>query len=617
MGTLNITSLLDESVQPPLISPFLLLRSVEDLCSFLDISHRRLNFLLYVLTPGDRYRSYELKKKKSSGTRTIKSPIKPLKEIQRRLANELSAVYKTPLNVYGYVKHRDVVDKAKQHVGQRWVARIDLENFFGTFNFGRVRGMFRAKPFNFPDSLATVLAQICVDTNELPQGAPTSPIISNILFWRLDARLRRLAREHRCVYTRYADDLVFSTNKRHMSSGICTVLDELSETPTIRVGETLRKEIEGEGFKVSDSKTRLFGRTARQQVTGLTVNEKVNLGREYVKELRAILYACRKFGVEAAKERFMASHYGKNVPPGKAAPAFAEIIRGRVMYVGRIKGYSSRAFLALARGMPILDPNFRVPEEHAAPRAYLFTEGVTDYLHLDAALKRFRKAGEFADVTVEWDDHTKREQMGDKRLLQICDDIAKGPKQDRLCIFVFDRDVPDTITKAEAPDGSPKLRGNGVVSMCLPVPKHRDQSSPMCIEHLYSDEFLYQYDADGRRLFARDEFLPSGFHKSEDFLSRQPKTSLIVDSDVVLSAGERRGTSVALSKRQFAMFVNLQTAPFSEPDLSGFRPFFEALRQLMEAHEAIQAMPVTPPANDRGQRVPPPGTGAGATQIEA
>lgn len=98
----------------------------------------------------------------------------------------------------------------------------------------------------------------------------------------------------------------------------------------------------------------------------MTVNEKVNLGREYVKELRAILYACRKFGVEAAKERFMASYYGKNVLPGKAAPAFAEIIRGEVMYVGRINGYSSRAFLALARGMRVIDSGFRVPEEHTA-----------------------------------------------------------------------------------------------------------------------------------------------------------------------------------------------------------------------------------------------------------
>lgn len=590
MGTLNSNSMSQEPDQSTLIHPFLMLRSVDALCEHLDISKKRLNFLLYVLSSAQRYKSFDVKKRKSKLTRRIKSPIKPLKEIQRKLAKDLLEIYSTPLNVYGYVKERDVVKKAEKHVGQRWVARIDLENFFGSFNFGRVRGMFRSKPFCFPDALATVLAQLCVDSNELPQGAPTSPVISNILMWRLDARLRRMAREHRCVYTRYADDLVFSTNTRRMSSGICNVIDADSGDPIVSPGDALLKAVQGEGLAANISKTRLYGRTERQQVTGLTVNEKVNIDRKYVKDLRAVLYACSKVGVEAAARRFFSSHYPKNVPTGKQVSEFADIVKGRVMYVGRIKGYTSGAFLALASRLKILLPDFRVPALAIKPRAYIHTEGRTDYLHLHAALRKLQSGGEYTDLPIGWDDHSRREQLGDKRLLQLCEDTAKGPKQDRLNVFVFDRDVVDTVAKAER-DGEPKVWGNGVVSLCLPVPTHRSASAPMCIEHLYTDEFLYQQDADGRRLFSREEFRPDGFHHTEDYLYRQPKTTLIVDSDVLVTSGEERGKSIALSKKQFANYVSEQVEPFAAPDLSGFRPFFERLKHIIEGHEASHGMP--------------------------
>jgi len=580
MGTIS-TSLKNTS----LIPDFLLLRNVDQLCVFLKITKKQLAFLLYVLPASQRYKSFELKKRKSTASRTIRNPIKPLKEIQQKIARELLEIYKPPVNVYGYIKDVGVKEKASRHVGQRWVARVDLENFFGTFNFGRVRGMFRARPFNFPDALATVLAQLCVDENELPQGAPTSPVISNILMWRLDARLRRFARENRCIYTRYADDLVFSTNTRRMSSGVCTVTNEDSDFPTIHPGEALSREIRAEGFQVNEQKTRLFALTERQQVTGLTVNEKVNISRQYVKELRAVLYACSKHGVTAAAERFFSSHYPKNVPPKKQASAFADVIKGRVMYVGHVKGYDSGTFRSLAAKLKVVIPTFRAPEPPARPRAYIYTEGHTDYLHLKFALHQLQGMGEFQDVVVAWDDHSKREQMGDKRLLSHCDDMARGPKLDRLSVFVFDRDIPDTISKAE-PHGEPHPWGNGIVSMCLPIPQHRDASEALCIEHLYHDDFLYQWDVEGRRLFSSEEFEPNGFHRSEDYLYKQPKMSRIVDNGVVISSGDQRGKSIALSKKQFALNVSGQLEPFTKPDMSGFRPFFLRLRHVIDSHKA-------------------------------
>ena len=113
--------------------------------------------------------------------------------------------------VHGFVKNKSVLSNAKQHLKKKYILNLDLKNFYGSINFGRVRGLFMSKPFNMGDRAATIIAQICCDNDSLPQGACTSPIISNFIMSRLDKELIQFAKNTHTTYTRYADDMLISS----------------------------------------------------------------------------------------------------------------------------------------------------------------------------------------------------------------------------------------------------------------------------------------------------------------------------------------------------------------------------------------------------------------------
>ncbi len=199
-----------DSVTP---SPISGLQTKQELAALLNVSLFRIAYLIYTLAPQRRYKTFTLRGR-AGKIRTIEAPIKPLKLLQTRLASALASSYRPPQRVHGYVPERSIVTNARRHVRQEWVLRLDLENFFPTINFGRVRGLFLKAPYSCSPVVATLLAQICTHNNRLPQGAPTSPLISNLICRRLDRELSSLAKSERCYYTRYCDDLVFSTNGR-------------------------------------------------------------------------------------------------------------------------------------------------------------------------------------------------------------------------------------------------------------------------------------------------------------------------------------------------------------------------------------------------------------------
>ena len=136
----------------------------------------------------------------------------------------------TPLDsAHAFTLRRSVVTNARVHLDANLILNIDLLDFFPTFHFDRVKGMYRSRPFYFPDAVATVLAHICCFNGRLPQGAPTSPMIANIICRGLDRDLWRLARNHGCRYTRYADDITFST-KQNLPISLLASLPRL-QTP--------------------------------------------------------------------------------------------------------------------------------------------------------------------------------------------------------------------------------------------------------------------------------------------------------------------------------------------------------------------------------------------------
>ncbi len=199
-------------------------KSLSDLAKLLNYTPRGLAYVLYKTSEESRYRKFDIPKA-SGGFRTIHAPKRELKLLQSRLADLLSncldnieAEKPNRRRVsHGFHRGRSIITNAKAHRKRRFVLNMDLKDFFGTINFGRVRGFFIAdRNFKLDPKVSTIVAQIARYNNALPQGAPSSPVISNLIGHILDTRLIRVAREHGCTYTRYADDLTFSTNRRHI-----------------------------------------------------------------------------------------------------------------------------------------------------------------------------------------------------------------------------------------------------------------------------------------------------------------------------------------------------------------------------------------------------------------
>ena len=167
-----------------------------------------------VIYPTQPYRAFAILKRNGS-FRTILEPRRRLKQLQMKALEFMKARAAPPKPcVHGFVEDRSIVTNAKRHLETKpyHLLSLDLEDFFPSITFFRVRGVFRKAPFNLSHEVATVLAQLCTFQNTLPQGAPTSPMLSNLVCRSLDRDLMSLARRHRATYTRYADDITFSLN---------------------------------------------------------------------------------------------------------------------------------------------------------------------------------------------------------------------------------------------------------------------------------------------------------------------------------------------------------------------------------------------------------------------
>ncbi|MGK8964057.1 retron Ec67 family RNA-directed DNA polymerase/endonuclease [Pseudomonas aeruginosa] len=273
-----------------------LLKSIKtrsELAVLLGYKPKALTYLLFKMPPEQRYKSFPVPKR-SGGQRTINAPCPELKTLQKRLAgllvncsSELALAKKLPRISYGFNKGGSTLDNASVHRRRRYVLNVDLEDFFGSIHLGRVRGFFiNNEDFKLLPDVATVIAQIACLDGKLPQGSPASPVISNIIGHILDVHLARLARRYGCSYSRYADDLTFSTNKPIFPQQIASLVDPLEHIWV--AGGELEREITRCGFRVNHSKTRLEYNDSRQVVTGVVVNKKLNVPSEFKRGARAM-----------------------------------------------------------------------------------------------------------------------------------------------------------------------------------------------------------------------------------------------------------------------------------------------------------------------------------------
>src|ERR1051326_6910874 len=295
---------------------------------------KHLVYNLYRLPDGARYTKFKLSKK-SGGEREISVPRSGLKYIQRKLLVLLELAYGTRTPVHGFVKGRDILSNANLHLRPRYLLNIDIKDFFDSINFGRLYGLLRSGVYGANHDVATLVTQICCFENKLPQGAPTSPIVSNMVCGRLDSELKKLAAESRCTYSRYCDDITFSTD-RQLPEAIASI----KSVEGVRVAEVsgqLEAIVKANGFALNPQKTRLRMRSERQVVTGLVVNRFANLDRRYIRNVRAALHALEKFGADACDARF-AEGFAWRLSHAKGA-VLQDVLFGRIQYVGHVRGY--------------------------------------------------------------------------------------------------------------------------------------------------------------------------------------------------------------------------------------------------------------------------------------
>jgi RNA-directed DNA polymerase len=544
------------------------LYSTQALADLAELPVSKLTWWAWKFPRAKQYRHFEVTKKNGS-PRHIFAPIAPIKKIQRSIATALADAYRAPAHVHGFTPGRSPITNAAVHVDQRWIFAVDLENFFPSITAARVRGLFRSWPFEYPHDVATLLARLCCFRDGLPQGAPTSPIISNYICRAMDRDLATMAMSHRCYYTRYADDLVFSTDRSIFPTALASL-----EGGIAHPSPALRRVIDTAGFTINDHKTRMQISFQRQRVTGLIVNRKVNVPRRYLRSLRALLHIWRRHGPEEASRSLQRASPDPNWPVGKPYPSLAAVVRGRVQYIGSVRGWNDPAYLKLARKLSQLDPHFRAPTATLGItlEAHLYTEGNTDPRHIRAALKHFQGQGEFANLKLIIDEETPR--GGDGKLREYCKHLVEFGTE-VLAVGLFDWDSK-AAKRAVGPDGWEEY-GPRVVAVGLAAPPWRGEFESRCIELLYENSVLETKDSDGRRVYRMVEFNDTtSIHESEPCVVPHAgkERGLLIAPDVY-----EVGTNVQLSRSKAAFARAIEEQPQTFPTLSfeGFRPTFDRI----------------------------------------
>jgi RNA-directed DNA polymerase len=311
-----------------------------DLAQFLGTNYSKLTYVVYGKGVNQFYKTFEISKKNGE-KRTIRAPYPQLKMLQQRLKILLEELYTPHSAASAFIEGRGIVYNAQQHTKKAAVFNVDLKGFYDQIHFGRVRGLLMAKPYSLQKDTAQLIAHICCVNKVLPQGAPTSPVLSNMICRRLDRELSLLARSNKAYYSRYADDITFSFRSCSENS-----IYEIEQNG-VKAAESLEKIIEGNWFSLNVNKTRLQTFSERQVVTGLKVNRKVNLDRRYIRKTRAMIHSLSK-GVDEAH-----AFYSQQV--GEDVAHLGNVVHGRLNFIGMVKGRESSVYQTLAQKFNNLD----------------------------------------------------------------------------------------------------------------------------------------------------------------------------------------------------------------------------------------------------------------------
>ena len=262
------------------------------------------------------YHDFFISKRKSHKKRKISAPSKELFYIQKEIQNKI--LEKITINnfAFGFVKKKSIFDNAHHHIKAEKLLSIDIKDFFPSIGFTKVYYIFY-NICGYHSDVASSLAKIVMKDKGLPQGAPTSPIISNIVCYKMDYRLQKLSEKNDIKYSRYADDIVFSGEKNKINNKLLYIVGKI---------------IEDEGYILNNEKTKFLDKSKRMEVTGLVINNgKISVKRDYTAKIRQELYYIKKYGLN--------NHLSNN---NIYNSNYKDHLKGKIMFVWSVdkeKGY--------------------------------------------------------------------------------------------------------------------------------------------------------------------------------------------------------------------------------------------------------------------------------------
>ena len=255
---------------------------------------------------GRHYHSVNIPKR-NGGVRTLSVPDEILKKIQRQILEKILAYEPVSRYATGYKYGSSVQRNAQRHVGKEKILKLDIKSFFDSIQYSTVKEkVFRTNKYS--ENIRVLLSMLCYQKDSLPQGAPTSPMITNIIMRDFDEKVGSWCRERGIVYSRYCDDMTFSANDFNSDD----------------VKTFVRNELKTMKLYLNEKKTTEISSHKRQVVTGIVVNQKLNVSSEYKRAIRQEVYFCKKFGVE--------SHL-KAIGSDVSAEKFLQGLLGRISFV--------------------------------------------------------------------------------------------------------------------------------------------------------------------------------------------------------------------------------------------------------------------------------------------
>ncbi|MCG9647089.1 retron St85 family RNA-directed DNA polymerase [Vibrio brasiliensis] len=245
--------------------------TLADLASHMRLSVGLLQLLSY--KSDEHYKVYYLKKK-SGGRRQIAQPSRAMKAVQSWILRKILSRLSSSANSKGFEQGESILSNALPHAGAHVILNIDLENFFNTVPASHVHSVFRSIGYN--KTISQILTNLTTYNGRLPQGAPTSPKLSNLTCQQLDARIQGYAGPRGIIYTRYADDITLSA---------------FNESKIRKAQPMIEEIVNSEGFTINDKKTKISGTRKRKEVTGLVISiDGVGIGRQEYRRMRAEIY---------------------------------------------------------------------------------------------------------------------------------------------------------------------------------------------------------------------------------------------------------------------------------------------------------------------------------------